>query len=222
MMYMQIKKIYRTNRRSLALQITPQAEIVVRAPFGFPERKIWDFVNLKSSWILAKKKLLLDQLAERKQLTFDDGEEIHFLGMAYPLKITKSKKIRLSDTIEFPERFLKLPEKHLAHWYRVEANEYIQERCSFFAQKIGTQYASVRISSAKKRLGSCDQSNRLNFSWHLMKSPKDVIDYVVVHELCHIEIKNHSKDFWQEVKAYFPNYQEQKKWIKENFSKLLY
>jgi hypothetical protein len=216
-----IKKIYRSRRRTIALEITPLAELIVRAPYSIPEYKIFDFVNLKRAWILVKQKFVSERLGKRKERKFLDGEEILFLGKPYPLKITAGAKIFLSDYLEFPGKFLKAPEKHLADWYRLNARKIITERCEYFARQMGLRYSAIRINGAKKRLGSCSSSNSLNFTWLLMLAPPRVIDYVVVHELSHIVIKNHSPRFWNKVSAFWPSYREERKWLKENSCKLI-
>lgn len=214
--------IRRSNRRSIALQITEQAELVIRAPFGVSERKILGFVNQKVNWILTKQQMMRNRLATRRQLRFVEGEEIFFLGKKYPLRIFSGADIELIDALEFPKRFLRSPKKHLANWYRNQAHEYIDNLCRQYASQMGLRYASLRMSSATKRLGSCSQSNELSFSWHLIKTPKEVVAYVVIHELCHVAIKNHSKDFWAMVEVFFPDHKAQRKWIKEHFGALLY
>ncbi|MCS7122892.1 MAG: M48 family metallopeptidase, partial [Candidatus Micrarchaeota archaeon] len=78
------------------------------------------------------------------------------------------------------------------------------------------RYNRVRITNARRRWGSCSSSNNLNFSWRLIMAPLEVIDYVVVHELVHTRIKNHSKAFWRMVEAVMPDYDRQRRWLREN------
>ena len=173
-----IKKIYRSRRRTLALEITPTAELIVRAPYAVPEYKIFDFVNLKRAWILVKQKFVLTRIGKIKDRP--------------------------------------APGKHLINEYRSRARKIITERCEYFASKMNLKYSALRINGAKKRLGSCSAKNSLNFTWRLIHAPQEIIDYVVVHELCHIEVKNHSSRFWNKVKIFYPDYQAAKKWLKEN------
>jgi len=216
-----VKKIYRSKRRTIGLEVTSQGELIVRAPLVVPESKIFDFVNLKRTWILVKQKFIKERLKKVTNRKFVDGEEILFLGKAYRLKISNNDSIVLSEYLEFPRTYLKSPKKHLVEWYRISARNIISERCEYYSGKMGLKYNSIKINNAMKRLGSCGPRNSLNFSWLLMLLPQRVVDYVVVHELCHLEVKNHSDEFWNKVKTCLPNYLEQKKWLKINSSKLI-
>ena len=95
------------------------------------------------------------------------------------------------------------------------------ERVAFFAEKTGVTYGRITLRQQKTRWGSCSANGNLNFNWLLILAPAPVLDYVVVHELCHRKEMNHSQAFWKEVEAVLPDYREQKKWLKENGWKLM-
>ncbi len=101
-------------------------------------------------------------------------------------------------------------------WYKKEAKKIIAARVEWWAQRFCLAYQSVHITSANRRWGSCAPNDRLNFSWRLVMAPIAVIDYVVVHELAHITHKNHSRRFWDKVKAMYPDYKEAQAWLREN------
>ncbi len=92
---------------------------------------------------------------------------------------------------------------------------YIPARVAFFAKQIGVDYGTITIRHQKTRWGSCSSKSNLNFNCLLMLTPPEVIDYVVVHELCHRKKMNHSKAFWNEVEKVLPNYKAQVKWLKD-------
>lgn len=96
------------------------------------------------------------------------------------------------------------------------AKDLLHSRVIYFSNKFGLQYNKVKINNAKKRWGSCTSKGNLNFCWRLAMAPLMVIDYVVVHELSHLEHKDHSKRFWKKVEDILPNYKEQRKWLKDN------
>jgi len=102
--------------------------------------------------------------------------------------------------------------------YKREAREIIIPRVAEFAEKYGFTYNSVKITSAMTRWGSCTSKKNLNFTYRLALAPREVRDYVIVHELCHLRQMNHSKKFWSEVEAIMPSYKEQEKWLKENWA----
>lgn len=97
---------------------------------------------------------------------------------------------------------------------RDEANRVLPERVAYYAPIMGVEPRSVRITSAAKRLGSCSGDNRINFSYRVMMYDRDVIDYVVIHELAHIREHNHSKRFYAIVERYCPDYRKIIKKIK--------
>lgn len=100
--------------------------------------------------------------------------------------------------------------------YKKLAREIIPPRVEEFAQKYGFTYTSIRITSAQSRWGSCTSKKTLNFTYRLALAPQEVIDYVIVHELCHLRQMNHSSKFWAEVAAIMPDYKNQEKWLKQN------
>jgi predicted metal-dependent hydrolase len=87
-------------------------------------------------------------------------------------------------------------------------------------REYGFREMKVRISSARTRWGSCSQKGNLSFTWRLVMAPPDVIDYVVVHELCHTREMNHSRSFWEQVEAILPDFRQRRRWLKE-YGKLL-
>ncbi|MDO5156863.1 MAG: SprT family zinc-dependent metalloprotease [Eubacteriales bacterium] len=96
------------------------------------------------------------------------------------------------------------------------ALEYIPKRVKYFAPIVGVDYGRITIRNQKTRWGSCSGKGNLNFNCLLMLAPTEVIDYVVVHELCHRIEMNHSKAFWSEVERVLPDYKSAKKWLKDN------
>jgi len=105
-------------------------------------------------------------------------------------------------------------------WYRKQARNVLTERVEFFARKHGFKIGKIRVSSARTRWGSCSSKDTLSFTWRLVMAPLEVIDYVVVHELCHLKEMNHSKAFWTRVERILPDYKVHRKWLKENGVKL--
>jgi hypothetical protein len=101
-------------------------------------------------------------------------------------------------------------------WYKSQALAILTERTRFFAQKFGLRFGKIRISSARTRWGSCSTAGTLSFTWRLVMAPLEVVDYVVIHELAHLKVKNHSAVFWAEVAKMMPDYKRHVTWLKKN------
>ena len=141
-------------------------------------------------------------------------------------EILKKKEAWISRHIEkikkTKERFEAEPTEKLTREKVIalaeEALKVIPERVEYFAKVIGVTYGKITVRNQKTRWGSCSSKGNLNFNCLLMLAPPEVLDYVVVHELCHRKQMNHSKAFWLEVEKVLPNYKEVRKWLKEEGS----
>lgn len=144
-------------------------------------------------------------------------------------EIIKKKEAWISKHIEkikeTKERFEAEPTEKLTREKVIaladEALKVIPERVEYFAKVIGVTYGKITVRNQKTRWGSCSSKGNLNFNCLLMLAPPEVLDYVVVHELCHRKQMNHSKAFWLEVEKVLPNYKEVRKWLKEEGSQMI-
>ena len=144
-------------------------------------------------------------------------------------EILKKKEAWISKHIEkikeAKERFEADPTEKLTREKVIalaeEALKVIPERVEYFAKVIGVTYGKITIRNQKTRWGSCSSKGNLNFNCLLMLAPPEVLDYVVVHELCHRRQMNHSKAFWLEVEKVLPDYKEARKWLKEEGSQMI-
>lgn len=105
--------------------------------------------------------------------------------------------------------------------YKEAARSYIPKRVAYYHDMTGGTYQRIAIRDQKTRWGSCSSKGTLSFNWRLMLAPPAVLDYVVVHELCHLTHMNHSPAFWQSVEAVCPDYRDLRKWLKEHGSELV-
>lgn len=104
---------------------------------------------------------------------------------------------------------------------RVQAGAYFPERVAYFAARLGVTYGRITLRTQRSKWGSCSSKGNLNFNILLMLAPRDVLDYIVVHELCHRKHLNHSAAFWAEVEGLMPDYREKEKWLKEHGTELM-
>ncbi len=212
----------RKRRKTLLLQIERDGGVVIRVPYYTTEGEIAVFLREKLPWI--KKKIVekekRGQGAEVHK-KFVEGERFLYLGEYYPLEMREPGKGRnrlsLSHGIFFLDNTYAAKARDVfILWYKERAREIFSERVNFYSKKLGLNPKEVRISSAKTRYGSCTADNKVFFSFRLVMAPYPEIDYVIVHELVHIKIKNHSKRFWSFMEEVMPGYKKCRKWLKEN------
>ena len=217
-MNIKIEKIVRTRRRTIALHMTDDATLIVRAPFKASDKTIMRIVQKHKKWIEQKKKEIEAREPKFISREFVNGEGFLYLGRYYKLKIVDSQKepLRLMDTFYLSRETLPNAREVFIDWYKKMSREKITERVDWHAQKRNFKYNRVKINSAQKRWGSCSLNKNLNFSWRLIMAPMPVIDYVIIHELVHLEEKNHKKAFWNKVKMLMPDYKKHQEWLKKN------
>ncbi len=207
-------EVVRSNRKSIALVIDSEANLIVRAPQNVKNSDIADFVEKKKRWITDKQYQVSAFGEKHSPVVIESGECLLYLGSTYTILKDSIPDIQFSSAnIIIPDRYVKTD---VVAWLKGEAEKVLSERASQYASMMGVTYSSVKLSEAKARWGSCSAKNNLNFAWRLIMCPMAVIDYVVVHELSHIAYKNHSPGFWARVKTVLPNYKEQQDWLKVN------
>lgn len=216
-MIMNHYKLIRSGRRTIALMIGADATLVVRAPAHTPLDTIEQFIGKNTGWI-RRTIARIQRRPQVKKKEFVSGEEFLFLGKSCPLEIQNGtpQPLHLRDGFILDEKQRSRGRALFIEWYKKEAKKIIAVRVEWWAQRCGLAYQSVNITSANRRWGSCAPDDRLNFSWRLVMAPMTVIDYVVVHELAHITHKNHSRRFWDRVKAMYPDYKDAQTWLREN------
>jgi len=210
--------LIRTHRRTIGLQITNDARLIVRAPYHASEDYIQKLIDSKASWIVSKQDFFRKRQDKVPARKFEPGEEFLYLGQAYRLQVIDDlpKAVVLDNALKISSVVLGNARDHLECWYKTMALEYITIRVEYYARIAGLKYRSIRINSATTRWGSCGYQDTLNFTWRLIMAPARVVDYVVVHELMHLKQKNHSRHFWAEVAKMMPDYKQDERWLKQN------
>lgn len=211
-----VDRVIRSKRRTIALMVERDGSVTVRAPLRMPEHVIWEFVAKHVQWV-EKKKAEMRTAAPAPTKQYSPGETFLFLGKAYELELVsgQTKKLILNERFLLAEAEQAKAELVFQAWYRQQAKQWIGDRLQHFAELYQLQYAQVKITSARTRWGSCSPKNTLSFSWRLMLTPEEVVDYVVVHELAHTVHHNHSKHFWGLVEKIMPDYKERRKWLRQ-------
>ncbi len=211
-----IEKIITSRRKTIGLQITEKAELIIRIPFGTKDETIIKIIEKHKKWINKKREEIIGRNLEFVPKRFFEGESFLYLGKNYPLKISKyqSEYLRFDNDSFILKENTAESKRIFMDWYKKKGYEIIRERVNHYALKYGFRYNNIKITGANKRWGSCSFKGNLNFSWRLIMAPLPIIDYVVVHELSHTKEKNHGKKFWRIVSSIIPDYKEKERWLK--------
>lgn len=169
-------------------------EVKVVIPLRYREQDVAEFLRAKSPWI--QKKLMHFEKLRREEKQLEQGTIMYF-----------------GEVIRSPADLS--GEEALEKWYRREAKKHFTARVAELASLHGFTYNKISIRAAKTRWGSCSVKKNLSFNWRLMKAPKFVIDYLILHELAHTVVLNHSRKFWYLVASICPRYEEAKTWLKQ-------
>lgn len=214
----QIDQIIRSNRRSISLEIHPDGKLVVRAPKLATNAQIQALVNRKADWIAKNRAKAANRYGVLKPKTFAPGETFWYLGEQYPLQLTNKQRppLELDGVFRLSRATQERAREAFITWYREETRQITQNFIDSYSRQHGFTVRDVRITSARTRWGSCSANQTLNFTYRLSMAPLEVIEYVVVHELAHLKVRNHSKDFWRLVGQLKPDYQTNRRWLKEH------
>ena len=219
--------IYR-KRKTMSIEVETKGEVTVIAPVGTSTDDIVEKVKSRAGWIVSKQyesKFINDTKIKREAVS---GESYMYLGRNYSLDIRVDENIDNISVKLFQGKFVvntyikdeDLIKKAMENWYREKTLAKVKERVSYYSSYFNNEVTTVKVKEQKKRWASCTSKNELLFNWRCVMAPVFVLDYIVVHEMCHMEYKNHSKDFWNRVYAVMPDYEVRKSWLKNNGIKM--
>lgn len=218
----QIHQIIRSNRRSFGLEIKPDGRLIVRAPKQATRAEVQAVVAKKSAWIFQTQAKLAKKYPELKPKSYTPGERFWYLGEQYPLKLTDRQRppLDMDGAFTLSRHKQDRAKEFFTEWYREETREITKRLIARYAGQHGFRVNQVRVTSAMSRWGSCSGKNNLNFTYRLSMAPLDVIEYVVVHELAHLKVRNHSRAFWTAVAEILPDYEKHRAWLKTHGPRL--
>lgn len=215
--------IKKTNRKKTISIEIKNNKVEVKAPYIISQKEIDSFLLKKKDWI-DKKILFYNSIKKPIKRKFIEGENFQFLGKDLKLKIIKSDKRKNYLDKKFIYLFIKNQDeklrekvkKELEVLFKNEAVKIFEKKTNFYAKKIDVYPKKIKVKSFKKRWGSCSYKRELSYNWKLIMAPEKIIDYVIIHELCHLIHFNHSKEYWEKVCKILPNYKTRKEWLKIN------
>jgi len=211
----------------LKIAVDAKDGVQVTAPLTYHASLISSIMQDKSSWVIEK----LDYLSALAGCTvpslFVDGEQFFYLGQRCKIKVHINEQAMHAVKIVDQHMLVQISplmqrdgrsdavRNTMVEWYKNQAKVLINERINLHVANIGAELAKIRIKEQKHRWGSCSGKGNLNFNWHLVMAPVDIVDYVIVHELCHLKRLDHSPVFWHLVEAVLPDYQMRRHWLKQ-------
>lgn len=226
--------LIKTKRRKTCEVIVDRSEIILRAPFGISIKEIENLLNEKINWISQKQKEIKRLKPEIAVPVFKNGSTLPFLGNNYILETIFRKHQKdelifennkfiayLDDDNDYDLKRERRIDKLYFEWLNSKASEIFRKKVDEYSKIIAVNPKEIAIKNLKRRWGSLSKDKTLNLNIHLLKAPEDVINYIIIHELCHLRIQGHSFRFWNYLKQFVPDYEQKIKWLARNTNNLL-
>ena len=192
------------------LSFDEEANLIIKSP-KVSQRFIEQLLIKKAGWISRSQEKILQK--KGKALDFAQDSTLYLYGKAYPLKLTEHSNKKCMLTFEKGIFLLSYNlydenafQKQIDRFYKEKAKEALPPLVEAWAKKMELKYNKLSFRKTKRQWGSCSGKNDLSFNTMMMKLPPDVIQYIIVHELAHIQHKHHQKSFWACVSQYLPDY----------------
>lgn len=213
-----------TERKTTDIVIERNGIIAVRPPKGFSPEQVDAVVESKRMWIYRNLAEWRDLNATAVVREWVNGESFLYLGRSYRLALVSDQD---ADLLLKEGRFClkralidlggeSAARKVFEAFYCAKGEQRIRERVAYFAPKVGVSSTGTAVKELGYRWASCTKGNALAFHWKCMMAPPKIIDYMVVHELCHLRQRDHSDAFWNEVDKVMPDYAERKMWLRKH------
>ena len=216
--------IVRTSRRTADIVIERDGRVMVRAPKGVEELRIRDIVQDRRLWIYKNLAEWRDLNATRVLREYRNGEGFLYLGRSYRLLLVADqdealllKNGRFSLRRDLVDKDgIPAAQAAFRDYYIRQGLERVTRRVQYFAPKVGVKPGRLDVRELGHRWASCSPKGNVAFHWKCMMAPPTIIDYIVVHELCHFHHLDHTDAFWNEVDKVMPDFAERKNWLKVN------
>ena len=220
--------VIRSRRSTADIIIERDGSVLVRAPEWVDDDEVANIVESKHYWIYQGLAEWRDLNASRVLREYKNGEGFLYLGRAYrlslvgdqckPLQLKNGRFMLRRDVVE--QGSVEAAKTAFQAFYVAKGIDRLQSRVAYYAPKVGVAPSGVEVRDVGHRWATCSTTGKLSFHWKCMMAPQTIINYVVVHELCHLHHRDHSKEYWNEVDKILPTYREQKEWLRKNGANL--
>lgn len=214
-------EIIRTGRKKTASITINEGRVRVIVPNTLSQARVAELVGKRRDWI-EKQLRIYAALPKPTPREFVDGEKFSYLGRDYRLRLIQDGETDIRLKGEFllcpmARRPVKDQREYLRHkltaWYRGQAETELVKRIGQLTKALELEPRSIRIRDYKSRWGSCSGQGDISFNWRIIMAPEWIVDYVTVHEFCHLVELNHSPRFWKSVELFIPNWKECRDWL---------
>lgn len=216
--------VVRSRRTTADIVVERDGRVIVRAPAELPDEHIEDIIQSTRYWIYKTLAEWRDLNATRVLREYRNGEGFLYLGRSYrlsliadqdePLVLRSGRFYLRRDLVDRGE--VAAVKSAFRDYFIARGHERITQRVLYYAPKVGVIPREIDVRELGHRWASCSPKSSLAFHWKCIMAPPTIIDYIVVHELCHFHHLNHTEAFWNEVDKVMPDYHERKKWLKKN------
>jgi predicted metal-dependent hydrolase len=209
------------NRTSMGIYIDVYGNVEIQAPKGTSDELLLQLLEEKWDWIQQKSTEMKDRTLGQKVKIYDHGETFLYLGNEYPIQVSLDINIK-QDYVVFEGDKLYIYVKQLEdekikqalkRFYYQQCKTLVERSIRSYQSNFKIKPRSIRISDNNRNWGTCDSRQQLTFNWKLAMAPLKVIDYVVVHEMCHMVHLNHDRSFWRLVGKIIPEYEQMENWL---------
>ncbi|WP_297518861.1 SprT family zinc-dependent metalloprotease [uncultured Clostridium sp.] len=211
-------EVIKLEKKSVSIEVDNKGKTIIRMPKKISKENIDKILSKRFEWI----KENVEQIKKKNNFvitrSFEEGEKFLYLGELYILVFAKEEKIDIEKKIIYAKK--ENTKKSLEKLYKILARDYIIGRVDYFSSNFREEAKIIKIKNQKRRWGSCSFDNNLNFNFKIIMARKEIVDYLVIHEMSHMPHKNHSSDFWNQVKKIIPDYISLRRELKEIAFKL--
>jgi predicted metal-dependent hydrolase len=217
-------EVIRSRRATADIIIERDGSVLVRAPEWADDDQVANIVESKNYWIYQGLAEWRDLNATRVLREYKNGEGFLYLGRAYrlllvtdqeePLRLKNGRFTLRRDLVDQGE--IAAAKAAFRDFYVAKGTERLRGRVGYYAPKVGVEPKGIEVRELGHRWASCSPSGKLSFHWKCMMAPQTIIDYIVVHELCHFYHRDHTDAFWNEVDKVMPDFRERKEWLRKN------
>ncbi len=199
------------RKRTVALHVQPDGTLCVQAPLRTSVAWINRFIESKTAWV-ARRRARAQEKAARPALIVEEGAFVPYQGQPRRIRLVAEDAAVESDEIFLPlpaglsdEGRLVEAQTELTLWYKRQARRVFAKRMAYWAERLGLRPSRLIVTAPLRQWGSCSATNDIRLNWRLIMAAPELLDYVIVHELCHIPHKNHGRAFWRSVEAAMPD-----------------